>query len=78
MSTRGRYLNGIGTFKLAINLTAFSPFSSLPWDVKGQPVPPNFLASFQNKNLAQSANGGTNGSVFDQIESLQGDQQCPW
>jgi|ERR1017187_421522 hypothetical protein len=70
VDTKGRYLNGSGTFNLAVNNGVLSVFlTSL--EVKGQTAPPGFIAALQNNNLAQSANGGTNATVFSQIESLQ-------
>jgi hypothetical protein len=68
--TRGRYLNGRGTFNLAINggvLTVV--LTSL--EVRGKPVPPQFLAGLQNQNLAAGANTGTNAAVFARIQSVQ-------
>ena len=70
VDTKGRYLNGSGTFNVAINNGVLSVFlTSL--EVKGQAAPASFLAALQNNNLAQNANGGTNAAVFNQIESLQ-------
>jgi hypothetical protein len=67
---KGRYLNGSGTFKLAISNGLLSIFvDSLV--VKGKPVPPPFLASLQQQNLAQSFNQGTNAAALQQFESVQ-------
>ncbi|MGA2554841.1 MAG: hypothetical protein ABSG04_01020 [Verrucomicrobiota bacterium] len=70
VDTAGRYLNGSGTFRLAITNGILSVIlTSL--EVKGQSASPAFLAAFQNNNLAQNANNPSNAAVFNQIESLQ-------
>jgi|ERR1039458_8006966 hypothetical protein len=70
LDTKGRYLNGRGAFDVTLDNGILSVVvASL--EVKGKPVSPQFLAGLQKQNLAASANGGTNGSVFDQIDSLQ-------
>ena len=70
VDTRGRYLNGSGAFNLAITNGLLS-VSLTSLEVKGKPAPAQFLAAFQNQNLAERANKGPNAAVFSQIESLQ-------
>jgi hypothetical protein len=70
LDAKGRYLNGSGTFHLAINNGVLSVFLTSLED-KGQAVPASFLSKMQNVNLAQNANTGSNAAVFNQIESLQ-------
>ena len=70
VDTKGRYLNGSGTFNLAITNGILSVHvASL--EVRGEPAPAQFVASLQRQNLAEGANRGTNAAVFGQIESLQ-------
>jgi len=69
VDTKGRFLNGSGTFNVSINNGVLSVIlSSL--EVKGQTAPPSFIAAFQNNNLAQNANASTNATVLRQIDSL--------
>jgi hypothetical protein len=70
VDTKGRYLNGSGTFKLAMSNGLLSVvLTSL--EVKDKPAPPEFLGAFQSRNLAESANRGSNSAVFERIESVQ-------
>lgn len=70
LDAKGRYLNGSGTFHLAIsNGVLFVNLTSL--EDKGQAVLANVMAKLQNINLAENANTGSNAAVFNQIESLQ-------
>jgi hypothetical protein len=70
LNVKGRYLNGTGTFKLAISNGLLSVnVDSL--EVKGKPTPATFLASLQQQNLAQSFNQSTNAAVLRQYESVQ-------
>jgi len=70
LNTKGRYLNGSGTFNVSISDGSLFVFPSA-LEVKGKPIPPEVLASFQHQNLATNANKGPNTNVFSQIESLQ-------
>ena len=70
VDTKGRYLNGKGTFNLAMSNGILSVLP-ISLEVKGQPAPPQFLAAFQSQNLAESANRGSNRAVFQRIESVQ-------
>lgn len=70
LDVKGRYLNGKGTFNLALDHgLLFVGVETL--EVKGQPVPATFLASMQKQNLAQGFNQGTNGAALQQYESIQ-------
>lgn len=70
LDTKGRFFNGSGTFNVSIGdgLLYIYPNSL---EVKGKPIPPEVLASFQHQNLATNANKGPNTNVFSQIESIQ-------
>ena len=70
VDTKGRFLNGSGVFNLAIsNGTLSIAIASL--DVRGKPVPPEFVATIQSQIIVASAGRGTNAAVFDRIASLQ-------
>lgn len=70
LNTKGRYLNGKGTFTLAVSNGLLSAtVDSL--EVKGRQVPAEFLASLRQQNLAQGINSNTNSPLLRQFESVQ-------
>jgi HAMP domain-containing protein len=69
VDTKGRYLNGSGTFEVAITNGVLS-LSLASLEAKGKPAPTAFLAAFI-QNMVQSVNTGPNADNFKQIESLQ-------
>jgi hypothetical protein len=70
VDTKGRYLNGSGTFNLAINNGVLSVFV-VSLEAKGKLVPAQALGNLQRVNLAESANQGPATNSLQQIENLQ-------
>jgi len=70
LNTKGRYLNGSGTFSVSIN-DGLLEVNLTSLEVKGKSLPPEVLTSFQHQNLATNANKGPNTNYFNQIESLE-------
>jgi hypothetical protein len=69
VDTKGKYLNGSGTFDLAISNGVLSvALTSL--EAKGKPAPVTVMAAFF-QSMVQNANTGPNAGTFKQIESLQ-------
>lgn len=68
--TKGRYLNGSGTFKFAkSNDTVFVNVQSL--EVKGQPLPQKYLSQLQTVNLAENYNrNSTNRAVLTDYDRI--------
>jgi len=68
---RGRYLNGAGTFKLAIhNGLLFLNAQTL--EVKGKPVPEVYMQKIRTQNLAQNLNSDPRASAaLDRIQDIQ-------
>jgi len=71
LNLKGRYLNGAGTFKAAItNAMLFVTAQSL--EVKGKPLPAQFMSQLQAQNLAENAdNNPTNTAAFNRFESVE-------
>jgi hypothetical protein len=70
LDLKGRYLNGNGTFKLAVSNGLLSvAVDSL--SAKGKPLPAAFLASLQRQNLAQGFNSGSNAASLTMFQSVQ-------
>ncbi len=69
--TKGRYLNGSGTFDVGVtNALLFVSAQSL--EVKGKPLPAQFMASLRGQNLATNVNNNpTNATFISRLESLQ-------
>ena len=68
---RGRYLNGAGTFKLAIhNGLLFLTAQTL--EVKGKAVPEVYMQKIRTQNLAQNVNSDPRASAaLDRIQDIQ-------
>jgi hypothetical protein len=70
LDLKGRYLNGNGTFKLAIS-NGLASVAVDSFEVKGKPLPAAFLASLQQQNLAQEFNAKSNASPLAGFQSVQ-------
>jgi hypothetical protein len=68
--TKGRFLNGTGTFNFAkSNDTVFVNVQSL--EVKGQPLPQQYLSQLRTANLAENFNkNSTNRAVLADYDSI--------
>lgn len=71
LHTKGRYLNGAGTFDVGVtNGSLFVAAQSL--EVKGKPLPAQFMATMQGQNLAADVNTNATNAIFiKRLESLQ-------
>jgi hypothetical protein len=71
INTKGRYLNGSGTFDVSItNGVLTVVVQSL--EAKGKPLPEKFMAGVRNQNWAEKANSDPQQSAtINQIQSLQ-------
>jgi hypothetical protein len=71
IDTKGRYLNGAGTFRVLLTNDSLSVnIDSL--EVKGQPLPEKFMSQLRNKNLAEDiANDPTNAAAISRYESIE-------
>ena len=59
---KGRYLNGAGTFQVAVSNEALSVYvQSL--EVKGKPLPPEFMAQLSGKDMAADFNKNPSNAV---------------
>ncbi len=68
--TKGRFLNGAGTFKAAVtNGSLFVTVRTL--EVKGKPLPDKFMGSLQQQNIAANFNNSTNSTILDRCESMK-------
>ncbi|MDB6020127.1 MAG: hypothetical protein JWR19_4616 [Pedosphaera sp.] len=67
----GRYLNGAAVFKAVLtNDQLWVTIQQL--EVKGKPVPEQFMTQFRNKNLAEDAqNNPTNSAAIRNFESIE-------
>ncbi len=68
---KGRYLNGVGTFKVGVTNHVLSVrVESL--EVKGKPLPPEFMSQLQGKNMADDYNENpTNAAAMSRFESIE-------
>jgi hypothetical protein len=68
---QGRYLNGVGTFQVAVTNQALSVYvKSL--EVKGKPLPPEFMMQLQGKDMAADFNKNpTNAAAISKYESIE-------
>jgi hypothetical protein len=69
--TAGRYLNGIG--EMAAEVTnAMLTVTVVSLEVKGKPLPPKFMTSLQQQNLADKVNeNSTNRAAMSRFESIE-------
>jgi hypothetical protein len=67
---KGRYLNGTGTFRVAVSNEALSVYvDSL--EVKGKPLPPEFMMQLKGKDMAVDFNKNpSNAATMSHYESL--------
>jgi hypothetical protein len=67
---KGRYLNGTGTFKVAVSNEELAVYvQSL--EVKGKPLPPEFMMQLQGKDMAADFNKNPSNAVtISHYESL--------
>jgi hypothetical protein len=70
LNVKGRYLNGKGTFKVTL-MQGLLYVNADTLEVKGQPLPANFLASFKQQNLAQGFDQSTNAASLQKYDSIQ-------
>jgi hypothetical protein len=69
--TAGRYLNGKGEFAAEVTNATLS-VTTVSLEVKGKPLPPQFMASLSQKNLADSINQNpTNTAAMARFESIE-------
>jgi hypothetical protein len=69
--TAGRYLNGKGEFAAEVT-NAMLSVTTISLEVKGKPLPPQFMASLQKNNLANSINQNpTNTAAMARFESIE-------
>jgi hypothetical protein len=71
LKTKGRYLNGEGTFKVVIT-NSILWISMQSFAVKGKPLPENAMVRFRQQNLAAEANNNpTNAAAIGRFESVE-------
>jgi hypothetical protein len=69
--TAGRYLNGKGEFAAEVT-NAMLSVTTISLEVKGKPLPPQFMASLRQKNLAEDVNQNpTNTAAMARFESIE-------
>ena len=68
---KGRYLNGAGMFNVTLTNGALSVYiQSL--EVKGKPLPEEFMAKLRGKNMAEDYNNNsTNAAAMSKFESIE-------
>jgi len=71
LKLKGRYLNGVGTFKASLeNGVLVVTLDDL--EAKGKPVPAPMLAQFKKQNLAQDIQGKPNAAAtIAKFESIR-------
>jgi hypothetical protein len=68
---KGRYLNGVGTFKVGVTNQELSVYVQ-SIEVKGKPLPGNLMMQIQSKNWAEDFNRDpTNAAVLGHFESIE-------
>ena len=68
---KGRYLNGTGTFKIAVQngLLIISPMDLF---VKGKPLPESYMVKIRQQNFATGINNNSQASVaFNKLQSIE-------
>jgi hypothetical protein len=69
--TAGRYLNGKGEFAAEVT-NAMLSVTTISLEVKGSPLPAQFMSSLRQKNLAEDVNQNpTNTAAMAQFESIE-------
>ena len=69
--TAGRYLNGKGEFSAEVT-NAMLSVTTISLEVKGKPLPPQFMSSLSQKNLAEDVNQNpTNTAALARFESIE-------
>jgi len=67
---KGRYLNGVGTFRVGVTNNELLVYVQ-SIEVKGKPLPANFMAQLQGKNWAEDFNKNpTNAATLGRFESI--------
>jgi hypothetical protein len=68
---KGRYLNGTGTFTVGVTNQMLSVYVQT-LEVKGKPLPPEFMAQLQGKDMAADFNKNpTNTAALSRYESIE-------
>jgi hypothetical protein len=67
---KGKYLNGVGTFRVGVTNQELSVYVE-SIEVKGKPLPANFMSQIQSKNWAEDYNRNpTNAATLGRFESI--------